>query len=175
MNFKSSNPLSKAVMEYIVAQTKGTVTMTIINDEPIKKWVTLAQKKYEKLINFLGIKLTLVDLILNIKVISKITATINKNTIVKSGFPILENPIVEVIIINPKIIPFLKSIFLISFFDPDGHLKIKYEVIITNGIFIRNTHSHEAKFVIIPPQKGPITPPASALPPTKPNAMGGLN
>ena len=54
-------------------------------------------------------------------------------------------------------------------------MKIKYEVISTNGIFIRNTHSHEAKFVIIPPQKGPITPPASALAPTKPNAMGGLN
>ena len=43
-----------------------------------------------------------------------------------------------------------------------------------NGMFSQNAHSQLANSVNRPPQSGPMTPPASALAPTIPNATACL-
>ena len=69
----------------------------------------------------------------------------------------------------------LKISIFVFFLATLGYLRISTIVRIIKGMLIRNTHSQEAKCVITPPHKGPITPPASALAPISPKTIGELN
>ena len=88
-----------------------------------------------------------------------------------SGSPIRTSPTVSSASAAANTIPAGTSTLTLLFRLPGGLRMIHSAATAVTGMLSQNAHSHDSQVVIPPPQRGPNTPPASALAPMSPYAI----